>query len=157
MDLLSISSAVVWVDFLVILISKFYPMTKSLDVWYKQFGIVAVVNDCLVIVLGILLAQLVNPKASVSGLALTSIGIQLVHDYLFYIGVIKGLPLGNNAMIDLFKKYSGEGGYKILLADSAMIGGTVYLADYLTSVSRDKVIFIGLLGVYALTYIIYTK
>ena len=132
-------------------------MTKSLDVWYQEFGIVAVLNDCLVIVLGILIAQFINPKSSVSSLALTSVGIQLVHDYLFYIGIIQQVPRGQNAMIDLFKKYSYEGGYKILLADSAMIGGTVYLADYLTSVSRDNVIFIGLLGVYALTYIMYTK
>ena len=157
MELLYISSAVVWIDFFVILISKFYPMTKSLDVWYQEFGIVSVLNDCLVIVLGILIAQFINPKSSVSSLALTSVGIQLVHDYLFYIGIIQQVPRGQNAMIDLFKKYSYEGGYKILLADSAMIGGTVYLADYLTSVSRDNVIFIGLLGVYALTYIMYTK
>jgi uncharacterized protein YacL len=157
MDLLHISSAVVWVDFFVIVLSKFYSMTKSLDVWYQQFGIVAVISDCLVIVLGILLAQFINPRSTVSSLAITSVVVQLVHDYLFYIGVIQQVPRGQNAMIDLFKKYSSEGGYKILLADSAMIGGTVYLADYLTSVSRDQVIFIGLLGVYALTYIIYTK
>jgi hypothetical protein len=157
MDLLHISSAVVWVDFFVIVLSKFYSMTKSLDVWYQQFGIVAVISDCLVIVLGILLAQFINPRSTVSSLAITSVVVQLVHDYLFYNGVIQQVPRGQNAMIDLFKKYSSEGGYKILLADSAMIGGTVYLADYLTSVSRDQVIFIGLLGVYALTYIIYTK
>jgi uncharacterized protein YacL len=157
MDLLHISSAVVWVDFLVILISRFYTMTNALDVWYKNFGIVAVLNDCLVIVLGILLAQFIRPGATVSTIAIVSVIIQVIHDYLFYIGVILPIPKGDNVMIDLFKKYSNEGGYKIILADSAMIGGTVYLADYLKSVSRDKVIFIGLLGVYALTYIIYTK
>ena len=157
MDLLHISSAVVWIDFLVILISKFYPMTNALDVWYKQFGMVGVLNDCLVIVLGILVAQFIRPGASVSTLAVVSVIVQVIHDYLFYIGVILPLPKGQNAVIDLFKKYSNEGGYKIILADSAMIGGTVYLADYLTSVSRDKVIFVGLLGLYALLYIVYTK
>jgi hypothetical protein len=157
MDLLHISASVVWIDFLVILISKFYSMTKSLDVWYRQFGIVAVISDCLVIVLGILLAQFINPRAPVNILALTSVVVQLVHDYLFYIGVILQVPTGQNSMIDLFKKYSSEGSYKILLADSAMIAGTVYLGDYLTSLTRDKVIFVGLLGVYALTYIMYTK
>lgn len=59
-------------------------------------------------------------------------------------------------MIDLFKKYSNEGGYKILLADSAMISGTVFLGDYLTKLDDKIVTFIGLLGVYALTYILYT-
>jgi uncharacterized protein YacL len=157
MDLLHISSAVVWVDFLVILLSKFYQMTTALDVWYKQFGIVAVISDCLVIVLGILIAQFISPNASVTGLAITSVIIQLIHDVLFYLGVILPIPKGHNSMIDLFKKYSAEGGYKILLADSAMIGGTVFLADHLRSYNKDVVIFIGLLGVYALTFIIYTK
>lgn len=157
MDLLHISSAVVWIDFLVILISKFYQMTTSLDVWYKQFGIVAVISDCLVIVLGILLAQFISPNASVTSLAITSVIIQLIHDTLFYIGVILPIPRGHNAMIDLFKKYSSEGGYKILLADSGMIAGTVFLADHLRSYTTDVVTFVGLLGVYALTFILYTK
>jgi len=157
MNLLHISSAVVWVDFLVILLSKFFPMTSALDVWYKEFGIVAVISDCLVIVLGILLAQIISPTASVTGLAVTSIIIQLIHDFLFYVGVILPIPKGHNSMIDLFKKYSAEGGYKILLADSAMIGGTVFLGDYLKMFSDKIVTFIGLLGVYSLTYIIYTK
>jgi hypothetical protein len=128
-----------------------------LDVWYKQFGIVAVISDCLVIVLGILLAQFISPNASVTGLAITSVIIQLIHDVLFYIGVILPIPKGHNSMIDLFKKYSNEGGYKILLADSGMIAGTVYLADHMRSYEDNIVIFVGLLGVYALTYIIYSN
>jgi uncharacterized protein YacL len=130
-------------------------MTTALDVWYKQFGIVAVISDCLVIVLGILIAQFISPNASVTGLAITSVIIQLIHDVLFYLGVILPIPKGHNKMIDLFKKYSAEGGYKILLADSAMIGGTVFLADYLKMFSDKVVTFIGLLGVYSLTYVIY--
>lgn len=157
MDLLHISSSVVWIDFLVIVISKFFPMTSALDVWYKQFGIVAVISDCLVIVLGILLAQFISPNASVTGLAITSVIIQLIHDVLFYLGVIIPIPRGHNSMIDLFKKYSSEGGYKILLADSGMIAGTVFLADHMRSYKDSVVTFVGLLGVYALTYIIYTK
>lgn len=157
MKLLHISSAVVWVDFLTIVLSKFFPMTESLNVWYKQFGVVAVLSDCLVIILGILIAQFLSPTASVLKLALLSIAIQLIHDVLFYLGVILPIPIGHNNMIDLFKKYSTEGGYKILLADSAMIGSTVVLADYLGSLSNNVVTFIGLLGTYALTYIIYTK
>lgn len=157
MQLLQITSAVVWIDFLVILISKFYPMTEALNVWYKQFGIVAVISDCLVIVLGILIAQFISPKASVLNLAIISVIVQIIHDVAFYLGVILPIPKGHNAMIDLFKQYSAEGGYNILLADSAMISGTVFLANYLKSFSTNIVTFIGLLGVYALTYIIYTN
>ena len=157
MELLHISSAVVWVDFFTMALSKVFHMTNSLDVWYKKFGIVAVMSDCLVIVLGIMIAQFISPNASVTALALLSVLVQVIHDFLFYVLVILGLPRGQNEMIDLFKTYSGEGSYKIIIADSAMIAGTVFFADYLSSMNRNTVSFVGLLGVYALTYILYTK
>lgn len=157
MNLLQISSAVVWVDFFVIVLSKVFPMTNALDAWYKQFGIVAVMSDVLVIILGILLAQIIRPNADVHTLATTSIIIQLIHDTLFYFGVILPIPRGHNSMIDLFKKYSNEGGYKILIADAAMIGGSVYLADYFSTLRTEYVVFAGLLAVYAITFILYTK
>lgn len=90
-------------------------------------------------------------------LALISVGVQLVHDYLFYILVILGVPKGQNSMIDLFKEYAKENSWKILMADSIMIGSTVFLADILSTYGDDIVTFVGLLGVYSLTYIIYTK
>lgn len=157
MDLFHIGSAVVWVDFITIVLSKVFHLGKSLDTWYAKFGIVAVISDCLVIVLGILIAQFMVPGASVGLLAMVSIAVQLVHDYLFYILVILGVPRGQNSMIDLFKEYAKENSWKILVADSAMIGSTVFLADGLTRVKKDYVSFLGLLGVYALTYIIYTR
>lgn len=157
MDLLHISSAVVWVDFFTMALSKVFHMTNSLDVWYQKFGIVAVLSDCLVIVLGVMIAQFISPSASVTTLAGLSVLVQVIHDYLFYVLVILGIPRGHNSMIDLFKNYSAEGGYKIILADSAMIASTVFLGDYLTTLNRNTVSFIGLLGAYSLTYILYTK
>ena len=90
-------------------------------------------------------------------LVMLSIVIQLIHDVLFYQLVILGVPSGQNSMIDLFKEYSIENSWKILVADSLMIGSTVILADYLSHLKTSYVSFIGLLGSYALTYIIYTK
>ena len=60
-------------------------------------------------------------------------------------------------MIDLFKEYARENSWKILVADSTMIGSTVILADLLSEYSDAVTSFIGLLGVYSLTYIIYTR
>lgn len=156
MDLLHISSAVVWVDFFTIAISKMFPLTRSLDVWYSKYGIVAVLSDCLVIILGIMISQFLVPNASVTMLALVSVGVQMVHDILFYLLVILGIPKGHNSMIDLFKSYSAEGSYKILIADALMISSSVFLGDYLTKLDSRLVTFIGLLGVYAMTYILYT-
>ena len=90
-------------------------------------------------------------------LALVSVGVQMVHDILFYLVVILGIPKGQNSMIDLFKSYSSEGGYKILIADAIMIAATVFVGDSFTQLDPKIVTFIGLLGVYALTYILYTR
>lgn len=157
MKLLDISSAVVWVDFITIALHKFFNFGRSLDKWYAQFGAVAVISDCLVIILGILIAQFAVPGASTLVLAAVSIAVQIVHDYLFYILVILGVPKGQNSMVDLFKEYAKENTWKILVADSAMIGSTVVLADLLSEYSDSVTSFIGLLGAYALTYIIYTR
>ena len=151
-SLLQITSAVVWVEFFTIALHKLMNFGRSLDAWYATFGVVAVLNDCLVIILGILLSQLVFAPTSVSALALTSIGVQLVHDVLFYLLVILPIPVGHNTMIDLFKKYASENRWKILPYDSFMIGSTVLLASELEEKNAP---FIGLLGVYALTYILY--
>lgn len=157
MNLIEIGSAVVWVDFFTIVLSKVFHLGKSLDKWYANFGILAVISDCLVIVLGILIAQFIAPRANVITLAGIAVVIQLVHDILFYYIVILGVPHGQNSIIDLFKEYANENSWKILVADSAMIISTVILANYLSTFKTSHITFIGLLGVYALTYIIYTK
>jgi hypothetical protein len=154
MNLVEIATAAVWVDFITIVLSKFFDMGRSLDVWYKEFGMVAVISDCLVIILGILIAQMFFPKYP---LLLTAIVVQLVHDILFYLLVIRNVPAGQNKVIDLFKAYSAENSWKILAYDSAMIGATVLIAKELSTMRPSIVNFIGLLGVYSMTYIIYTR
>jgi uncharacterized protein YacL len=157
MNLTDIGSAVVWVDFFTILLSKVFHLGKALDKWYATFGILAIISDCLVIILGIMIAKFIAPGVNTITLAGVSIVVQIIHDVLFYYMVILGVPRGQNTMIDLFKEYAVENSWKILVADSAMIGSTVFLADYLSTLKASHTTFIGLLGVYALTYIIYTK
>jgi hypothetical protein len=154
----SLLTATAWVDFTVIVLSKIVPLTKALDTWYRDFGVVAVGSDVLIIVLGIALAKLLFPDASGFKLVGIAVGIQILHDILFYIGVIRTVPDGQNKIIDLFKRYAGEGGYKIILADAAMVTGSVLLMEYLdNNYSDDTIAFLGILAVYSLLYILYTK
>ena len=155
---LSLFTATAWVDFAVIVISKFFPFTKTLGAWYRDFGVVAVGSDILIIVLGIALAQLIVPGISGWNLVGLSVLIQVIHDILFYVLVILGVPEGQNKIIDLFKKYSAEGSWKIILADSAMVASSVLLMEWLDNNYSDSQIgFVGVLAVYSLLYIIYTK
>lgn len=156
MKLLDILSAVVVVDFATIIISKFFNLGKSLDKWYAKFGMTAVLSDCLIIVLGIQLALLIEPKAAWFHLLLMAVTIQIIHDIVFYFAVVVPIPKGHNEMIDLFKEYASENSYKVVIADSAMVISTVLLANHFSYIHESTVAFVGLLATYALSYIIYT-
>lgn len=152
---LALLSSATWVELIVMFIYRFiYPMTTSLGIWYTTYGMTAVTCDVLVLVLGVSLAKFLFPT---SNLIMSSVAVQLIHDVLFYVGVIKTVPLGQNSVMDLFKRYASEGGFGILAADSAMIASAVVGMDYLSTLPTDYMIFLGLLAVYSLTYLIYTK
>ena len=154
----SLLTATAWVDFAVIVLSKFFPLTRALGTWYSKFGLVAIGSDILIIVLGIALALLIAPGISGWNLVALSVGIQVVHDVLFYLLIILGVPAGQNAIIDLFKEYAAEGSWKIILADAGMVAGSVLLMEYLeNNVPVDQIRFLGVLAVYSLLYILYTK
>jgi uncharacterized protein YacL len=157
MNILDIGIAAAIVDFSTIVLSKFFNMGKSLDKWYSKFGMTAVLSDVLVIVLGVQLAIFFWPKVGVVYIAIIAMFIQIIHDILFYFLVIETVPQGQNEMIDLFKEYASENSWKIVVYDSFMIGSTVLLANFLAKVHQSTVHFVGLLTVYALTYIVYTK
>jgi hypothetical protein len=158
MNWLALFTATAWVDFAVIVLSKIFPLTKALGDWYRDFGLVAVGSDILIIVLGIALAQLLFPGISGWNLVGVSVVIQVIHDVLFYLGVIRGVPDGQNKIIDLFKRYAAEGSWKIILADSAMVASSVLLMEALdNNLSDNQIGFLGVLAVYSLLYILYTK
>jgi hypothetical protein len=154
MNLLHIGSAVVWVDFVTLALHRVFNLGSSLDKWYTEFGMVAVMSDCLSIVLVIMIAKIFFPRYP---LLLTAIVIQIVHDLLFYLLVILPIPRGTNQMMDVFKDYSVENGWKILVADSLMVGSTVLIGEQLVNFDTSIVQLFGLFGAYALTYIIYTN
>ena len=151
-------TATAWVDFAVIVISKFFPLTKALGEWYSEFGVAAIGTDILIIVLGIALAKFLVPMATGWSLVGGAVFIQVIHDVLFDVGVIQGVPAGHNRILDLFKRYAAEGGWKILAADAGMVAASVLLMEWLAdNVPQDQINFLGLLAVYSLLYILYTK
>jgi len=155
---LALLTATAWVDFAVIVLSKIVPLTKSLGQWYSQFGVSAVTADVLIIVLGISLSQFLFPGISGLSLVAVAVTIQLIHDILFYLLVVQRVPDGQNKMIDTFKTYASEGSWKILVADASMVAASVLLMEFLDNVlTDDQLGFAGLLAVYSLTYIMYTK
>jgi hypothetical protein len=165
MRLISLIGAAVWVDFIVMLITKlgpgqrvpFLPPAGALKMWYDKFGLAAVSADVLSAVIGVLLATFFFPTAFGINLVFASIFIQMLHDIFFYF-IIVALPQGQNQMIDVFKAYVDEGGWTILLADALIMTGTVTIATFWDMLFSYRFIaFQTLLGMYSLIYITYTK
>jgi len=165
MRLISMLSAALWVDFAVMALIKivptpiwFLPPTGALSLWYDKFGLAAVAADVLSLFLGVLLATFLFPGAVGLQLVMAAVLVQMIHDIFFYVVVIQGLPAGQNEMIDVFKSYAGEGGWKILVADGLMITSVVLLARLSDLLFSYRMIaFQALLGMYSLIYITYTK
>jgi hypothetical protein len=166
MRLISLIGAAIWVDFVVMLITKlgtgprvpFLPPAGALKLWYDKFGLAAVSADVLSAVLGVLIALFFFPNAYGFSLVAAAILVQLLHDVFFYFVVIRGLPQGQNQMIDVFKSYADEGGWTILLADAMIMTGTVAIATvWDLFFSYRFIAFQTLLGMYSLIYITYTK
>lgn len=148
-----------WVDVATIALSKgIVSMPPSLQTWYATYGLVAGLADILILVLGVALVKLLVPGATGLRLVGLSVGIQVVHDVLFYVGVIRGVPRGQNSIVDLFKRYAAEGSWRILAGDAAMIAATAWGMEALDrSLSTDQITWVGLLGFYSLLYLLFTK
>ena len=167
-DLTYILLAVLAVDVIVIFLVRFFPeiFGSSLNRWYDLFGLSAVLADVFIIVIGIAIARYIytlwvkgkfaEGKWSPAYFTGTVVVTQLVHDLLFYYGVITQVPRGHNMMIDIFKDYA-SGGPKILVGDAAMMVSSSVIAIILKGLSPHLVASFGLLVAYTLPYILYTK
>lgn len=160
-----IGVAVLVVEVTVICLVRFFPdiFGKPLNIWYNRFKLNAVLSDILIILIGFGITryaytEFIYPKYDWNPIyfTLTAVIVQLVHDILFYLGVIKTIKHGDNSMIDLFKEYS-TGGVKILAGDSLMIIGSSVLAMILKSSAPHVVVSIGLVAAYIVPYILETK
>ena len=168
-DLVYIILAVLFVDVVVIFLTRFVPEVfgASLNRWYDLFGLNAVIADVLIIVIGFIIARYVytgyvkekfaDGKWSPLWFTGTAVGVQLIHDLLFYYGVITQVPRGQNMMMDVFKDYAASGGAKILFGDALMMIGSAGLAMALKTQPAHLVASFGALTAYALPYILYTK
>lgn len=132
---------------------------KSLNNWYKQFGVLAVAADVLSIVIGIILARFLFPfffktYSLIPFLLLTCV-VQLLHDVSFYF-FFTSVPRNFSAILDVFKDYAKEVGGLILLVDGLMMISTVLIATYLKSLSFNTNIIILIVSMYILPYLLYS-
>lgn len=153
------------VDVIVLFLTRYFPdfLGKNLNIWYERFGLSAVISDVFIIAIGFALARYAyryfvpmstEPMNVWLFLALL-VGIQAIHDILFYVGVIVPLPRGHNRMMDVFKDYAA-GGWRIIAGDAGLMLGSAFVAMALKEAPTHLTVFTGLLTIYTLPYILET-
>lgn len=164
-DLAYIFFGILTVDVIVLFLTRYYKVGgKYLNEWYDKFDLLAVLADVLIIFIGFLISRYLYTAYFYEKFGWSPIYfmillviVQLIHDILFYVGVIKPIPEGHNEMIDVFKRYANDVGGKILGGDALLMIFSALFAMIYKSISVDKFYSINALVVYALPYIIFTK
>lgn len=161
-DVIRLFFAILSLDTIVLFLTRYFDIGGySLNKWYDKFGIVAVLSDVTIILIGFLIANFVYPfifeKYSLIYFLVLVVIVQAIHDFLFYIGVIVPIPLGNNQLIDVFKEYARENSYKIILGDAGLMLGSAALYEIYRNLSPMSASALATFTAYSLTYILFTK
>ena len=160
---LSLLNAALTTDLIVILLLLFGVYTSStLKLWYKKFGLGAVIADVLILVIGFLLAFYIYPfvfgkkEINLFYFIMLAVFIQVVHDLLFAYA-ISLFNKEKSPIIDVFKLYIRENKAKILLADASMVVSTILLEKFLfTNLNKTSNLIALIALVYATPYIVFS-
>jgi hypothetical protein len=162
LDLIQIFTAVLIVDFIVILIvKKGRRLGKVINVWYDELGMTAVMLDVFILVIGIIITRYIftyfKIPFNVTYFILIALGVQLIHDILLYLLVIVPSNKGVSQVVDIYKDYADENGAKILLADSMMVLASCLIAMLLKQQDNHVSISLMILVIYLIPYYVYSK
>uniref|UniRef100_A0A6C0C8J0 Uncharacterized protein n=1 Tax=viral metagenome TaxID=1070528 RepID=A0A6C0C8J0_9ZZZZ len=161
-ELLPIINANLWVDLAIIFItfSGIIFTGKTLKLWYKKYRLSAIIADMFSIILGLILLRYIiyrlNIKVNLFTFILLGLGLQIIHDILFYL-FFTNIPKGENHMLDFFKGYSKELGLSAITGDSILVIWAIILSALLNTKSKNYNIVTLIIGVYLIPYIIYMK
>ena len=159
-DYLYILNAVLFTDICVILLLIFdFIKSATLKQWYSKYNLSAVIADVLIIVIGIILTRFFYPYIFGTQFSLykfigLAVIIQIIHDLLFYY-LFSAIPRGRNKILDSFKDYASEVGFKAVISDSAMVILSCLLASYFASLNLNKNIIILIVLIYMVPYLVY--
>ena len=133
---------------------------NTLREWYKKYQLAAILADVTIVVLGFILTRfiilLLNIKSNIFIFFGIFLVVQIIHDILFYL-FFSNLPKNTNAMLDFFKLYAKESGYKAIIGDSLMIFIAYVAALLFSKLSINLNIILLTLMLYISPFILNTK
>lgn len=150
---------IVYITYKGILGSK-TPSWNVLTEWYKKYRLSAMLADILIGVLYLLiaryLAHISNINFTLFTFTILAIIVQLFFDFGFYI-FFTLMPLGENNMLDLFKRWAKYAKLDALWGDSILIVVGTVLSSLLNTQSFDFNINTLIVSLYLVPYFIYMK
>jgi len=156
-DYLPILNGILFVEllFIYLTLKGIFIHSKVLKYWYRHYGLLAVIADVLIIMIGFILARFLYgfffTSFNIIFFILIAVIIQIIHDICFYF-FFSFYPKGDNRMIDVFKKYAKEMGGSAILGDSIIIILSCLLASFNASSSLNTNIIHLIVLLYFLPY-----
>jgi hypothetical protein len=159
-DYIPILNGVIITDlFVILLLLRKFINSSVLKNWYRDFSLGAVIADVLIIFIGIIIARFIYPYIFDTYSLINFIGlvvvVQVIHDIIFYI-FVSSVPRGVSKILDVFKDYGKEVGFKAILSDSAMMISSVLIASYLKGQTLNTNIIVLIVSIYFVPYFIYS-
>ncbi len=164
-DWIPITASVVFLEALLILWFRYSAFWgKDINIWYNRFGVLAVLSDIFIVLIGFALTRylytlFVKPKYGWNMWMFLAmfLAIQIIHDILYYLLIIKTLPRGVNNIIDFMKTYANNVKTGAIMGDSLMVILMTLFAFSLNTQPTHISIFILLLGFYIIPYALTTN
>ena len=164
-DLIPIGSAVIFIINIAAILTRIGAIGgKSLNTYFDAFGLEGILANTSLIVIMFQIARWIYTKGFTEGgrawspfiFVCVLIAVQLLHDAMFYYGVINVVPTGNNEMIDALKKYSHENGSRALAGHAAFLIFVAITAMFLKERSLQFTVMATVIALYLLPYVITT-
>jgi hypothetical protein len=158
-DYLPLFNGVLITDLFVILLSNMKIIQSSVLIkWYADYNLSAVIADVLIIFIGLIIVRAIYyyifTEFSILKFVALALVVQFIHDMLFY-AFFSGVPRGMNRMLDTFKDYAKEVGFKAVLADGGMMAMASLIASYLAGKNLNTNLIVVISSLYLLPYILY--
>jgi hypothetical protein len=159
LNFISLLNAAILTDLLVIILALVgYIQSKTLTIWYKKFGLGAVLADVLILVIGFIITfyvyKLLFKEYNILFFIILIVVLQLIHDVLF--ALLINNYKGESEFINVFKAYASEMKYKILVADACMMISTVLLESVFSTLSTNSNTIILICLVYCVPYLVFS-
>ena len=164
-DIIPIGSATVFVINVAAMLTRMgYVGGKSLNTFFDTFGLEGILANASLIVIMFQVARYGYTKFyAESGKAWSPfvfvcalIVVQILHDLVFYFGVINIMPSGNNEMIDAMKKYSQENGSRALASHAGFLIFVAVAAMFLKERSLMFIVMTSVVTLYLLPFVLTT-